>query len=63
MVFGGSVRKGLGLDQQLNRIETIRRELCARENSRNCQKVKIHWTYIIAAARRKLHRRYPFVNG
>lgn len=51
------------LDRRIDTIAEIRREVAAWEETRNHQKAKIHWTFTIAAARRKLKKTYPPVEG
>ena len=51
------------LDRRIDTIAEIRREVAAWEETRNRQNAKIHWTFTIAAARRKLKKTYPSVEG
>jgi DDE superfamily endonuclease len=51
------------LDRRIDNIAEIRREVAAWEKSRNGKKARIHWTFTITAARRKLHKLYPSAGG
>jgi hypothetical protein len=51
------------LDRRIDNLAEIRREVSAWEKSRNRNNAKIHWTFTISAARRKLHKLYPSAEG
>jgi hypothetical protein len=38
-------------------------EVAAWENSRNAKRVCVHWTFTLAAARQKLRKLYPTIEG
>jgi len=47
------------LNRRLDHAEWLSDEIRAREERRNKQQVKIHWSFTIAAARHKLKKLYP----
>jgi hypothetical protein len=47
------------LDRRLDSQERIAREVAAWEAQRNARQARIHWTFTLAAARRKLCKTYP----
>jgi len=49
------------LDRRLNSQRLIAREVAAWEKQRNTRRAKIHWTFTIASARRKLRKTYPSI--
>ena len=49
------------LDRRIDNIAEMRREIAAWEKARNRKEAKIHWTFTIAVARRKLKKQYPSV--
>lgn len=49
------------LDRRIDTIAQMREETGAWAKSRNRTKAKIHWTFTIAAARRKLKKLYPSI--
>jgi DDE superfamily endonuclease len=49
------------LDRRMDSQEWIAREVAAWENKRNDREVRIHWTFTLAAARRKLMKLYPSI--
>ena len=49
------------LDRRIDNIVEIGQEIAAWEKTRNQRKAKIHWTFTIAAARRKLKKLYPSI--
>jgi hypothetical protein len=51
------------LDRRIDNIVEIRKEIAAWEKARNRKHAQIHWTFTIAAARRKLHKLYPSAEG
>jgi hypothetical protein len=58
-----SIRNRQCLDRRIDTIDAIRREVAAWEKSRNPTQAQLHWTFTIAAARRKLHKLYPSTEG
>jgi DDE superfamily endonuclease len=53
------IMNGQCLDRRLDGQELIAREVAAWEEKRNASGVRIHWTFTLAAARRKLKKLYP----
>ena len=53
------IMNGQCLDRRLDSQESIAREVAAWEEKRNVLAVRIHWTFTLAAARRKLKKLYP----
>jgi hypothetical protein len=53
------IMNGQCLDRRLDSQSKIVAEVAPWENKRNAQKAKIHWTFTLAAARRKLRKLYP----
>jgi hypothetical protein len=51
------------LDRRIDTMEEMRRETAAWQITRNQKQTKIHWTFTIAAARRKLKKLYPSIQG
>ncbi len=51
------------LDRRIDSRGEIQRETAAWEKARNRKKAQIHWTSTIAAARRKLQKLYPSIEG
>ena len=49
------------LDRRLDSQSLIASEVAAWERKRNIAKVHIHWTFTLAAARRKLRKVYPSI--
>jgi hypothetical protein len=55
------IMNGQCLDRRMESQDRITREVAAWERKRNAQQARIHWTFTIAAARRKLHKLYPSI--
>jgi hypothetical protein len=55
------VMNGQCLDRRLDSQERIAKEVAAWEKKRNAPEVRIHWTFTLAAARRKLRKLYPSI--
>jgi hypothetical protein len=55
------IMNGQCLDRRMESQERITREVAAWEGKRNAQQARIHWTFTIAAARRKLRKLYPSI--
>jgi hypothetical protein len=51
------------LDRRLDSAPRIAEEVAAWEAERNARKVRIHWTFTLAAARQKLRKLYPSIEG
>jgi hypothetical protein len=49
------------LDRRLDSPGRIASEVAAWEDKRNAQRARIHWTFTLAAARRKLRKLYPSI--
>jgi hypothetical protein len=49
------------LDRRLDSQARIAPEVAAWESKRNDRKVRIHWTFTLAAARQKLRKLYPSI--
>src|SRR4051812_14609268 len=56
-----SIMNSQCLDRRLESQEIIAREVAAWEAKRNAQQARIHWTFTLAAARRKLRKLYPSI--
>jgi hypothetical protein len=57
------IMNGQCLDRRLESQAAIAREVAAWEDRRNAQQARIHWTFTLAAARRKLRKLYPSIEG
>jgi hypothetical protein len=57
------VMNGQCLDGRLEGATPIAEEVAAWEAKRNARKVRIHWTFTLAAARQKLRKLYPSIEG
>jgi hypothetical protein len=55
------IMNGQCLDRRLDSQSLIAREVAAWEAKRNTQQARIHWTFTLAAARRKLRKLYPSI--
>jgi hypothetical protein len=53
------IMSGQCLDRWLDSQGRIAQEVAAWEGKRNAQRARIHWTFTLAAARRKLRKLYP----
>jgi hypothetical protein len=53
------IMNGHCLDRRLDSQSKIAAEVAAWEDKRNAQQARIHWTFTLAAARRKLRKLYP----
>jgi hypothetical protein len=49
------------LDRRLDSQKLMAKEVAAWERERNARKARIHWTFTLAAARRKLRKLYPSI--
>ena len=57
------IMNGQCLDRRLDSQVVIAREVAAWEEKRNAQQARIHWTFTLAAARRKLRKLYQSIEG
>ena len=57
------IMNGQCLDRRLDSQAVIAREVAAWEEKRNAQQARIHWTFTLAAARRKLRKLYQSIEG
>jgi hypothetical protein len=57
------VRNSQCLDRRLDSATLIAEEVAAWEAKRNARKVRIHRTFTLAAARQKLRKLYPSIEG
>lgn len=55
------IMNGQCLDRRLDSQSRLADEVAAWENQRNARKARIHWTFTLAAARRKLRKLYPSI--
>jgi hypothetical protein len=55
------IMNGQCLDRRLDSQRTIAQEVASWEARRNAQEARIHWTFTLAAARRKLRKLYPSI--
>jgi DDE superfamily endonuclease len=53
------IMNGQCLDRRMDNQDLIAREVAAWETKRNARQAHIHWTFTLAAARRKLRKVYP----
>jgi hypothetical protein len=58
-----SVMNSQCLDRRLDSAILIAQEVAAWEGERNARGTKIHWTFTPAAARQKLRKLYPSIEG
>jgi hypothetical protein len=49
------------LDRRLENQDLVAKEVAAWEEERNSREARIHWTFTLAAARRKLRKLYPSI--
>jgi DDE superfamily endonuclease len=55
------IMNGQCLDRRMDSQSLIAREVATWESKRNAIKARIHWTFTLAAARRKLRKLYPSI--
>ena len=55
------IMNGQCLDRRLDSQSAIAKEVASWEARRNAQEARIHWTFTLAAARRKLRKLYPSI--
>jgi DDE superfamily endonuclease len=58
-----NIMKRQCLDRRLDNQALLAAEVAAWESERNHRKARIHWTFTLAAARRKLRKLYPSIEG
>ena len=56
-----NVMNGQCLDRRLGSRPLLAEEVAAWESKRNAAKARIHWTFTLATARRKLRKLYPSI--
>lgn len=56
-----SIMNGQCLDRRLDSQVKIAQEVAAWESQRNAKGVRMHWTFTLATARRKLRKIYPSI--
>jgi hypothetical protein len=56
-----NIMNGQCLNRRLDNQSLIATEVAAWEKKRNLAKARIHWTFTLAAARRKLRKLYPSI--
>jgi hypothetical protein len=57
------ILNGQCLDRRLDSQALIAQGVAAWEGQRNDRQARIHWTFTLAAARRKLRKLYPSIGG
>ena len=55
------IMNGQCLDRRLDSQAKLATEVAAWERKRNAAGARIHWTFTLAAARRKLRKLYPSI--
>ena len=55
------IMNGQCLNRRLDTTSVIAAEVAPWEDKRNAQEARIHWTFTLAAARRKLRKLYPSI--
>ena len=55
------IMNGQCLNRRLDSQDRIAQEVAAWERTRNALQARIHWTFTVAAARRKLRKLYPSI--
>ena len=58
-----NIMNGQCLDRRLDSQSRLADEVAAWESERNARKVRIHWTFTLATARRKLRKLYPSIEA
>jgi len=56
-----NIMNGQCLDRRLDDQTLLAEEVAAWEKKRNVAKARIHWTFTLAAARRKMRKTYPSI--
>jgi hypothetical protein len=58
-----SIMNSQCLDGRLESVAAVAQQVAPWEDARNALGVRVHWTFTVAAARRKLNKLYPSVQG
>ena len=56
-----SIMNSQCLDRRLESVPEVAQEVTPWEEARNAQKIRVHWTFTVAAARLKLKKLYPSI--
>ena len=56
-----SIMNSQCLDRRLESVAEVAQQVAPWEEARNAQKIRVHWTFTVAAARRKLKKLYPSI--
>lgn len=51
------------LDCRLESVVAVAQQVTTWEETRNAKRVRVHWTFTVAAARRKLNKLYPSIEN
>ena len=58
-----SIMNSQCLDRRLESVAAIATQVAPWEEARNAKQVRVHWTFTVAAARRKMKKLYPSIEG
>jgi hypothetical protein len=58
-----SIMSSQCLDCRLESVAAVAEQVAPWEEARNAKGIRVHWTFTVAAARRKLKKLYPSVEG
>jgi hypothetical protein len=58
-----SIMNSQCLDCRLESVAAVAEQVAPWEEARNAKGIRVHWTFTVAAARRKLKKLYPSVEG
>jgi DDE superfamily endonuclease len=58
-----SIMNSQCLDRRLESVAAIATQVAPWEEARNAKQVRVHWTFTVAAARHKLKKLYPSIEG
>jgi DDE superfamily endonuclease len=58
-----SIMNSQCLDRRLESVAAIAQQVAPWEESRNATRIRVHWTFTVEAARQKLKKLYPSVEG
>jgi hypothetical protein len=56
-----SIMNSQCLDRRLESVPKVAQEVTPWEEARNARKIRVHWTFTVAAARQKLKKLYPSI--
>jgi DDE superfamily endonuclease len=56
-----SIMNSQCLDRRLESVPAVAQEVTPWEEARNAKKIRVHWTFTVAAARLKLKKLYPSI--